>query len=170
MPWLSFALALLATFVLQLSVVHALGLRSLDLFLVLTLLLGLFAPVHEARIAGWIAGLVQSLQSDVRFGVEPFALGLTAFALTGLRGLVNTEVWWARLLVVFIAAVPGQLFTVLVDWVLDVDPRNRAGFFAVLGAALWVALLASLCAALVSAAVRLWRPRRGAFRPSGRWA
>lgn len=170
MPWLTFAIVLLVTFVVQLSVVHVLGLRSLDLFLVLTLLLALRAPAHEARIAGWVAGLVQSLQSDVRFGVEPFSLGLTAFLLTGLRGLVNTDVWWARLLVVLVAAIPGQLFTVLVDWVFDVDARNRAGFFTVVGAAMWVSLLAAVLATLASAAANLWYPRRGGFRPTGRWA
>jgi hypothetical protein len=171
MPWLSFAVTLLATFVVQISVVHALGLRSLDLFLTLTLLIGLLAPVHEARIAGWLVGLVQCLQSDVRFGVEPFSLGLTAFLLTGLRGLLNTEVWWARPLVVFLAALPGQLFTVTIDWIKPFhnDPNAQLSVFTALGAALWVSTLAALLSTVLSALPGLWRRRRAGFRPSRSW-
>ena len=107
MVWSGFAIALLLAYLLQTGVVALLGVPFVDAFLVLALLCGLVAPTHDARIAAWIAGLVQDLGSADALGIHAFTLGLTGLLLTRLRGVGNVGVWWVRGLAAFLAAWPG---------------------------------------------------------------
>ena len=109
MVWSGFAIALFLVFVFQTGVVSTLGLTQVDLFLVLALLCGMMAPLHDARLAAWFTGLGQDLGSADPLGIHAFVLGLTGVLLTQFRELGNITVWWVRGLVAFLAAWPGQL-------------------------------------------------------------
>jgi len=109
MRWGLYTVALLATLLLAGSVRWVLHLSWLDPFLVLVLLCGLLAPVRDARLAAWIAGLVHDLSSGDPLGIHAFTLGLTGLLLTRLREALNIEPWWARGVACALAAWAGQL-------------------------------------------------------------
>lgn len=109
LTWGRFALALLATLVVQTVVAWLLGARYLDAFLLLSVLAGLLAPARDARLMALAAGLAQDLTSADVLGLHAFSLGLTGLLLTLLLEVVNTSVLWARIAVCFLAALPGQL-------------------------------------------------------------
>lgn len=94
-----FVIALLLTYVLQASVVGVLGLRHVDLFLVLAVLCGLLARAQDAPIAGWCVGLAQDLGSLDPLGIHAFSLGLTALVATRWRSVLNVDALWPRALV-----------------------------------------------------------------------
>lgn len=109
LSWGRFALALLATLVVQSVVAWLLGARYVDAFLLLAVLAGLLAPARDARLMAFVAGLAQDLTSVDALGLHAFSLGLTGLLLTLLLEVVNTSVVWARVAVCFLAALPGQL-------------------------------------------------------------
>lgn len=149
MSWSGFWIALLVTFVVQTAVVWTLDWRAFDAFLILTLLVGTFAPTHDARLAAWTAGLLQDLGSADVLGVHAFTLGLTALLLTLLREFVNLNLWWARLIAAFVAAWPGQVayLTYLDYW--STSPTYTLGY--VLRESAWTACVAAVVVAGLSA-------------------
>ena len=109
MRWGSFALVLAATYLLQVAVLFVLGWSWLDPFLILALVCALMAPTHEARLAGWITGLVQDLGSIDPLGLHAFTLGLAVWIVTKLREELNVHVIWPRLLVLLFGSFPALL-------------------------------------------------------------
>ncbi|MBW7904249.1 MAG: rod shape-determining protein MreD [Phycisphaerae bacterium] len=165
MRWLVFGLTLIGVLVIQTSVLPVLALDGLDLFLVLAIVWSLSAPVHDARLAAWTAGLAQDLASSGPLGVFAFALGLAGLIVTILRSAVNVYAWWGRLLVAFIAAWPAALIAAAHArywegrgseplWML---PGNAAG--AALLAALLTTLVTTLPNLLTQRAERVTRGR-----------
>lgn len=108
MRWGSFWLALLLALLLQAGLLWTFGLRWLDPLLVVALLAGLSANTSDARIAGWLCGLACDLGSADPLGLNAFLFGAAAWLLTDLRGRLNLQVPWTRLLAAFIAAWPTQ--------------------------------------------------------------
>ena len=143
-------LVVLAAYVVQVGIAPFAGLHRLDVFLTAALLVGLLMPVHEARLAGWIVGLVQDLASSDPLGIHAFTLGLTVLLLTWLRDLLNTRVWWARWLACLAAAVPGQVLYLL--HLYYYAGRGGQPLTALLGEA---AALAGVSAALATALTAL---------------
>jgi len=109
MSWGLCALGLLLAYLVQSAVLSPFGPEWLDLLLVFALIVGLTAPVHEARLAGWITGLAQDVGTSGPLGLHAFALALAIIALTHLRELVNRELWWVRVVVSLIVAFPAQI-------------------------------------------------------------
>jgi rod shape-determining protein MreD len=109
MAWGIFWLVLAVVFVLQTTVLHLLGLESVDLLLALALVCALTAPVLDARLAGWCAGFAQDIGGAHPLGLHAFALGLVALVMTYLRDLVNQQLWWARWLLMFVVTFPAEL-------------------------------------------------------------
>ena len=113
MPWGVLAAAVLLVYLLQTAVIGLLGWSWIDLFLILALLAALLAPLHDARIAGWVIGFAQDLSSTDVIGIHAFTLGLACLLLTSMRGVLNLRVWWSRILVVFLCAWPAPLLYAL---------------------------------------------------------
>jgi rod shape-determining protein MreD len=115
MSWLSLLAALVVAVLLQTTVgrMFDLPVVDVDLLLILALLYGLAGPVRDARIATWIIGLARDLTTDGPVGLHAFAFGLTGLLVTKLREVMNRQVWWARVLIGFLAALPGQLLVKL---------------------------------------------------------
>ena len=157
MPWGLVSIALLLVYVLQTALLQHIAPAWLDLFLALALTCGLMAPTTEARLAGWIAGLAQDIGTDGPLGLYALAGGLAALILTGLRELVNREVWWVRWLAAFAAGLPAQLLVQLHDRYLQ---GALVTWGQMVGHALETALVAALLAALAPGAIRLLRRRR----------
>lgn len=163
MPWAVFGIALLGVLLLQTTLLAALGLNDdLDLFLVLTILCGLLAPTLDARIAGWLIGLCQDLSSGAGLGPRALALGLTAWLITLLRDWIPVRPLLTRLIVAFVAALPGQMLALAHSfwW--------RGHGTATFGRLLVLALLSSLLAAVLAVALTclpwLAQRRRTQFR------
>ncbi|MGD8453041.1 MAG: hypothetical protein PVJ57_14580 [Phycisphaerae bacterium] len=165
MTWLGLLAALLVSLVLQTGL-HWLGLASpygVDLLLALALIYGLAAPLAEARLAGWIIGFGVDLMTEGPLGAHAFALGLTAYFLTVLRERVNGTLWWIRLAICFLAALPGQVLLGLhLRYVLD---ATGAGLGGLLVSALVLSLTGALVAALATFIVPLAQ-RHGMHGPS----
>lgn len=149
MPWVVFALALLVALLLQTAVLPLLPQAvTLDLLLTLALVCGLVAPVHEARLAGWIVGFVYGLASIGTLGVHALAYGCAAVVLTRLRSEINVYIWWGRAILAFLGAWPAELMIRLHMrfWQLALpDPWWR-----IVGGATLTALLVSLLAAALT--------------------
>jgi cell shape-determining protein MreD len=162
MVWSGFAIALLLAYLFQTGVVALLGAPYVDAFLVLALLCGLLAPTHDARIAGWIAGLAQDLGSADALGIHAFTLGLTALLLTHLREVGNVGVWWVRGPVAFLAAWPGQLIYLLHlhYWA----GQGSASLWQLVGNAALTALVAAALAMVINALPWMLRRRRRRYR------
>ncbi|MBK8914607.1 MAG: hypothetical protein IPM64_08435 [Phycisphaerales bacterium] len=115
MPWRAFFSVLLIVFVLQTAAARQLGIESLDLLLAYALFCALALPTGEARVAAMIVGLAQDLGSGgfagsaAPIGASAFCFGVSGLLVTWLRERLNTQIGWVRLLVAFLAAVPGQL-------------------------------------------------------------
>lgn len=160
MPWGPLLLAIFAVYVLQTAVLWTFGLAWFDPFLALTLLFGLLWAAPEARLAGWITGLAQDLGSQDALGIHAVTLGLTALLATQLRRFLNPNVWWARFLILFLAAWPPQVvyFAHLHYWsgagVLPISALIRQSG--------WLSLATVLVALLALALpwVTAWRRRR----------
>jgi rod shape-determining protein MreD len=165
MPWSVFAAALLAAFVLQTTVIRLLGVSSLDLLCVLALLCGLLAPTADARIAGWIIGLVQDLGSAQGLGPHAFALGLTAWLLTRLRAWLSVRPVGVRLLACLLAAWPGQFLLLLHAHTLRAGGPLELGSWMLSATmtATWSAVAAVLLTTLPWLAIR----KRRRSRPAG---
>jgi rod shape-determining protein MreD len=145
MSWGLFAVALLIVYLLQTAVLPHVAPQWLDLLLAFALLCGLTAPVVDARLAGWIAGLAQDVGGDGALGVHALALGLTVLLLTRLREVVNRELWWVRWLAGLVVSWPAQLLVQLHDRYLQ---GAALSWPHMLGYALLTALTASLLAAI----------------------
>jgi cell shape-determining protein MreD len=158
MAWGGFAVALILAYLVQTGLAAVVNLAWFDAFLLVALLCGLLAPVHDARIAAWITGLVYDLGSADVLGIHACTLGLTALLLTRLREVGNIGVWWVRLLAGFLAAWPGQLVYLL-------HLHYWAGHGAAsLGGLIAHAALTGLVAAVIATALsflpRLFQRRR----------
>ena len=142
MVWSGYAIALFIVYVVQAAVVSLLGLEHVDLFLVLAITYGLMAPTYDARLAAWLAGLVQDLGTADPLGIHAFILGMTGLFVTHLREIGNADVWWMRLLIVFLAAWPAYLLYILYlhFWVGHGDQT----LLAMAGSAAWTAGIASV--------------------------
>jgi rod shape-determining protein MreD len=164
MPWGLYTVALLLVYLAQSAVLPHFAPQWLDLFLAFALVCGLTAPVADARLAAWIAGLAQDIGGDGPLGIHALALGLAAWLLTCVRELANRELWWVRWLAGFITAAPAQL-------VLQVHARYYQGaaisWPGMIGYSLLSALAASLLAAAVVRLPTLLRRRRA--YSAGRW-
>ena len=149
MSWVGLLAAVIVTLLMQTTVCRMgdLPLIALDLMLVLALVYGLLAPVHDARLAGWIIGLATDLMTDGPIGIYALALGLTALLATQLRETMNRRLWWVRLLIGLLAAVPGQVLVVLH---LRFIQGAQGGAW---GEMLWSAVVLSAAAALVAALI-----------------
>lgn len=158
MPWVKFSLALLATFLLQTTLVRVMRIEYVDLLLVMALLCGLLAPLRDARIAAWIVGFTQDLGSLGALGIHALALGFTGLILTTLRELVNLKVWWVRLLICLAAALPGQ-FVYTLHFGLQAE-TGGAAWTAALASSLWISLIASISAAAITGIPRVYRKAR----------
>ncbi len=143
MRWGWFALALLATFIVQASFAPLLP-AGLDLFAAFALACAWLLPVEEACLAGWIAGFIQDVGSMQPLGLHAFALGLTAWGLTRIRDLVNRELWWVRWFSGFVVLFPLQmLVTARVLW------GARVPWWTFVTEPFTTALLAAFVAALL---------------------
>lgn len=174
MPWRAFLTVLLVAFVLQTAAARQFGIESLDLLLAYALFCALALPTGDARMAAFLVGFAQDLGSGgyggttAPIGASAFCFGLTGIAVTWLREWLNTQIWWVRLLVAFLAAVPGQLVLAFyTHWWLSAW-RMSAGqtFLHVVTVSMLAALLA---VGLTTLPLFLnWdRRRRGRARP--RW-
>lgn len=157
MPWFVFALVLLAVLVIQTGALAILGVGWLDLFLVLAIIWSLLAPVHDARLACWTAGLVQDLASSGPLGVNAFSLGLAGIIATGLRRGLNIHAWWGRALVAFLAGWPAALLPLLHAryW----EGRVTGPAWAIPGQAAGVALSAAILATVITSLPRFVKRR-----------
>lgn len=108
MPWNAYFIALLIAFLLQTAVVQLFGLQSLDLLFALALFCGLTAPALDARLAAFWAGFAADIGSGGPIGAGACAFGLAGLLVTWLREALNVQIWWVRLLVAFLGAVPAQ--------------------------------------------------------------
>jgi rod shape-determining protein MreD len=153
MAWGAFVAALVAAFLLQTGVLAPLDVQHLDAFLLVAVMCGLLARTWDARIAGWIAGLVYDLGSADVLGIHAFTLGLTALLLTRLRDLGNIGVWWVRVLAVFLSAWPGQLVYLLHlhYWA----GHGSASLWSLILSAALTALVAAILATVISFLPRL---------------
>lgn len=150
MRWGVFTVALLAVYFLQTSVFWTWGVRWLDAFLVMALLCALLGRTHDARIAGWLIGLVQDIGTPDAFGIHALVLGLSALFVTKMRGWINTRIWWPRMLLLFAAALPGQLLYALHlrywSWV-GIESRS---LLSIVFEALALSIIAAAVAALLT--------------------
>lgn len=166
MRWGVYLLLLLLAWVLQSTLLPLLGVRWLDLLLVLALVYGLAAPVADARLAAWFTGLAQDLASTDPLGLHAFVLGLAVLGLTHVREWVNNNLWWARWLVAFTVALPAQL-------ILFLHQRFLGDAALSWGRIISDSLLTSVVAALLAAAIlglpMLVSSRRRRRRPAPRW-
>lgn len=166
MIWGPFVVALLAVFILQTTVLRFFAPASLDLLLTLALVCGLALPALDARLAGWFTGLALDLGSADPLGLHALLLGAAAFALTHLRELVNSEVWWVRWIIAVVVAWPAQFFAgAYLKWALGAP----FGFGALVGHSFLSALLAGLIAALVVALPGVWGRNGRRRRSAARW-
>ena len=159
MNWLGLLAALIVALLLQTTVARMgdLPLIDLDLLLVLTLIYGLLAPLHEARLSAWIIGFAADLMTEGPIGVHAFAFGLVGLLLTQMREVINKRLWWGRLLICFLAALSGEL---LIVFHLRLIQGGQLGtWWHMLASAFSVAMTAALAAALLTLIPSL-APRR----------
>lgn len=143
MAWGWFTLALVLTFLLQTTVAPFCLPDWLDLMVVLALVVGLTAPAGDARLAGWLVGFSQDLDSGGPLGLHALLLGLAVLGLTHLRELINLHLWWGRWLIALLVTLPLQLLLQLHlrlpggDWVrIGVEALSSAAVAALLAALL----------------------------------
>lgn len=168
MPWGAFWIVLLVTFVLQSALIRVLGLESLDLLLAFALFCGLTGTLHDARLAGWLIGLAQDMGSGGPVGVHAVGLGLSGLLLTSLRQFANMQVWWARLIVALLAALPGQFFVALHEryW----QQAIAGSWWSMLTSVVFISTLAALVAGLLTQLpLFLGWDRRRRHYPRPRW-
>ena len=174
MPWNAYLFVLLLTFLLQTAVVRLLGFESIDLLFALALFCALTAPLHDARLAAFWAGFVQDLGSGGFAGAggppgaAAFAFGISAVVITWLREIINVQIWWVRLVVAFLGALPGQLLLAAYARVwLGVHPGS---VWLTIVYVLVLSFLAALVAAgLTSMPLFLGWDRRRRRTPRPRW-
>lgn len=162
MSWIAYGVALAVALLLQTTVCRLgeVPLLEADLLLALTLVCGLAAPAHDARLAGWMTGLAMDLMTVGPLGQHAVALGLTAWLLTRLRDTINTELGWVRFLAGFLAALPGQVLLPL--HLRLVQGASLVSWWEALGLALQLSLTAALLAAALTGLPPLMpRRRRG---------
>ena len=133
MNWLSFGIFTAVLLAAQTVVAPALELAGVrpDWLLVGVILLGLYAPKHEALIAGWVIGVSADLLTLERFGFLAISYGLavlfaikareyvfryrisTQFMLTLIVGLVLQTSWlvYRRFAYVPTVSVAWELFS-----------------------------------------------------------
>lgn len=169
MRWGVYLLLLLLAWVLQSTLLPLLGVRWLDLLLVLALVYGLAAPVADARLAAWFTGLAQDLASSGPLGLHAFVLGLAVLGLTYVREWVNHNLWWARWLVAFSVAWPAQLVLCLHQRFLQDAPESALTWGRIISDALLVSVVAALLAAAILGLPMLVGRRRHRRRPAPRW-
>ena len=158
MNWLGFSIALVLTYFFQTTLAALAPAGSLDLFLVLTLVAGFLMPIADARLAGWLAGFVQSLETAGPVGAHAFSLGLSAWLQTMLRDSLNMRSHTARFLAAMTGAVAGQGALRLYQYLLLGHVFESWGEWTKL--VLVVSLVAAIAATIVSALVRAGRRRR----------
>ena len=159
MSWSRFALALLVVTLAQTAVIPLTGLGAMvDLFTVLALVVAMTAPMHDARIAAWIVGLVYGAATIGSVGAHALALGLAGWLLTLLRGTLNVAAAPGRVVASFLAAWPALLLIRLHlrYWELGAGES----LIAVLVNSCGLAVTASVLAALITFFPGLG-PRRG---------
>lgn len=156
MRWGWFALALLGVLLLQTTLVPVLTRGYLDLFLVVTLWVGLRADPIDARLAAFACGMAQSLETAGPLGAHAFAHGLSGWLLTVLAESLNMRTWPARFIAAATAGAAGQLLLRLYQRV--VLGFQFESFGALLLTALFPALVAAACVTLIT--VFLDRRRR----------
>lgn len=162
MAWFPYVLVLLVAYVLQTSLVRILDLPLVDLCLTLALVVSFVAPMVDARLAAWLAGLVEGLGSSGALGAYALAFGLAGLILTALRGVININAWFGRVVAAVLAAWPAQL---LIDlhvrfWV---GPGDRT-IWEDIWHAFWVAVVAALLSATITGLPALVAARRRRFR------
>ena len=155
MSWVGLLAAVIVTLLMQTTVCRMgdLPLVDLDLMLVLALVYGLLAPVNDARLAGWIIGLATDLMTEGPIGIYALALGLTALLVTLLRETMNRRLWWVRLLIGLLAAVPGQLLVLL--HLRFIQGAQVGAWWEMLWSAVILSAAAALLAALITSLPRL---------------
>lgn len=161
MPWGVFAGAVLLVYLAQTAVIGVLGWSWIDLFLSMTLMVGLLSPMHEARIASWLIGLAQDFGSTDTFGIHAFTLGLVGLLLTAVRGTLNLRPWPGRLVFAFLCGWAGPLLYALHlrFW----SGAESIGFFDIVVVSAGQALIAAAAATLLTS-WPVFRPRRRAGR------
>lgn len=165
MPWLWFSAALLVVSILQSTVmVHAWS--TIDLYIILTIVWALSAPTYDARVAGWIIGLVQDLGTVSPLGLHAFALGLTALAVTILRENIFRQTLYTRSVVGAVGALPGVLLVPIHLWFVHNLPTD--GFWRTV---VYVVLTPVFSAVIAAAILELpnWTGRSRRFAYSRRY-
>ncbi|MGE3182779.1 MAG: rod shape-determining protein MreD [Phycisphaerae bacterium] len=161
MKWLLFWISLAIVFLLANAVLSRWAPAYIDLFLMLTLVVALIAPVHDARLAGWLVGFAQDIGTTGPIGPFAFSLGLTAWIATMMRESFNLKLWWVRFLVAFTAGATGQLILRgFQHYALDMFATTRDW----MGSAFSAAAVAGLVAATVTATVAFRRRGRRGMR------
>jgi hypothetical protein len=162
MPWGRFALGLVLVLLLQTTLVRFIDLPAIDLFLAYALLVCFVAPLHDARLGAFLAGLVQDLASDDALGVHAVALGAAAVVMTRLRVVSHVAPFRVRLAVATLAAVVGLLIPALhATW-------WRGAAVASLWDELRLLLLSAVLASAVAAYLAPSAGLRGRFAPARR--
>lgn len=156
MIWGLFAIGLLFVYLVQTALQPLLP-AWLDLFVAFALVCGLSAPLYEARLFGWLTGLLRDVNTQGPIGAHALALGLAGLLLTHLRELVNSEIWWVRWLIGFLAALPGLLGARLYFWFA---PQVQLPLLTLLWQTVVTTFVASLLAALVTELPALLNRRR----------
>ncbi len=108
MGWAAALVALFFVFLVQSTLVVALPewVRP-DGYLVAAVVLSLLMPVYDARLAAFLAGFLQDIESgDPTIGGRAVCFGLMAMLIGKLRVEVNLRVWWGRLTVALLGALP----------------------------------------------------------------
>lgn len=163
MRWLLFWIVLAVVFVLANAIVTRWLPDYIDLFLILTLIIGLAAPTFDARIAGFLTGFAQDMGTIGPVGPFAFTLGLTAWLATMLRESFNLKLWWVRFLVAFTAGATGQLILRgYQHYGLDMFATARDWIGAAFASGAFSALAAATLTMAVSFGRRTRRGRRRA--------
>jgi rod shape-determining protein MreD len=159
MNWAKLLAVLLAAVLLQTTLGRLVDvpLVEIDLPLILVLVCGLISPTHDARLAGLLVGGVVDLLSGGPMGVNTFAFGFTALAVTKLRETINRHMWLGRLLIALLAALTCEL--VLLLHLHYLQGADLGGFAHAVLTACRIAVPAALAAALLTLVPAL-APRR----------
>lgn len=160
--WAEFASGVVAALLAQTCVAWFAPAPWLDFFLVLALVLGFRGAAADARIAGWLVGLVQDLGSRDPLGIHALSLGLAVYLLTRLREFSPVEPFAGRFVLMLLSALSAQIVYVAHAWFWSTRPGET------LAELVFGAIASALAAALLSA----WFTSAsiGQSRRRSRWA
>jgi hypothetical protein len=160
MNWAGFAAALLGFVLLQTTAVRYLPVPGVDLLLILTLWVGLFAPANDARLAALACGFAQGLTTVDSIGAHVFSFGVAGWLITILRESLNMRSIPARFIAMFGAACGGLAVLRLFQAADRYFSRLAPGSAAEIVSALIVSAGIAAGVVTIASAIRQSRRRR----------